>query len=369
MKRLKNIVILFPTFGTGGVKNNLINFVNFCIKKKIKIYLISNIKTEDKKLFKKSYIKFISIKNNFIFNKSNFTLTSILSIFKLFKLLFKLNSKNTVIFSFQNHILPIIFCKIFFQKIIIRNSEDILEATKFSNNKFFAYLILFLKFVFYRFSNGIITNSYKSRKSLKSLFLKNIKLIFNPYLDKIYHLKKINRLNIVLSVGRLCKQKNQSLIIKAFKIFLRKYPNYKLIIIGHGPDYNKLLTLVERLDLSQSVLFVGRKTKIKKYFQSSKILVFPSLYEGLPNVLIDALNYNLPLISSDCSGARDILGNNYKDFVNNDNHFTLARKMITMIINYDQKIKDFSKRRSRLNLFRVKEQSLKYLDYCEKLLI
>ena len=50
---------------------------------------------------------------------------------------------------------------------------------------------------------------------------------------------------------------------------------------------------------------------MEKYYTTSKLLVFPSLYEGLPNTLIDALNYSLPCISTKCSGAEDILSKDY----------------------------------------------------------
>lgn len=368
MKKLKNLVLLFPSFGTGGVTNNLINFANFCSEKKINVFLISDISNKDKKLFKKKFIRFINFRSKFFFKKENRILTSLLSIFKLIKLFYYLSSKNTIIFSFQSHILPIIICKIFSWKIIIRNSEDSLEATKFADNKTFAYLTLVLKFLFYRFSNGIITNSLKSKKSLEKLVKNKINLIFNPYLKKIYHYKKIKRKNIILSVGRLCKQKNQSLIIKAFEIFLKEYPTFKLLIIGHGKDYGKLKNLSVNLKLTRNIKLLGRKTKLEKYYIKSKIFIFPSLYEGLPNALIDSLNYNLPAISTRCSGAKDILGNNYKDFIPHNNHKMLAKKMIYIIDNYNSKILSMVKNRKKLDRFMIKNQSLKYLAYCNKIL-
>ena len=368
MKKLKNLIILFPSFGTGGVTNNLINFTNFCAKKKINIYLVSNISQTEKKLFNKKFVKFVTIKNIFFLNKDSRVLTSLASINKLLKLFYFLKSTNTVVFSFQSHILPIIICKIFSWKIIIRNSEDPLEATKFADSKFFAYFTLLLKFLIYRFSNGIITNSHRSKKSLEKLVKNKTKLIFNPYLEKIHRYKKTKRKDLILSVGRLCKQKNQSDIIKAFKIFIKKYPKFKLIIIGHGTDYKKLKNLSYELKLEKKIKFLGRKTKVKEYFVKSKIFVFPSLYEGLPNVLIDSLNYNLPVISSNCSGAKDILGNDFKDFVPHRNYRVLAKKMIQVIDKYNSKISTMTKIRKNLYRFMVKNQSIRYLNYCNEIL-
>lgn len=368
MKKLKNLVLLFPSFGTGGVTNNLINFANFCADKKINVYLISDISNRDKKLFKKRFIKFINLKSKIFTNKENRLLTSLLSIFKLFELFGLLNSKNTIIFSFQSHILPIILCKIFSWKIIIRNSEDLIEATRFADNKIFAYIILVLKFIFYRFSSGIITNSLRSKKSLEKLVKNKSRLIFNPYLKKIFTLKKVKRKNLVLSVGRLCRQKNQSTIIRAFKIFLKEHPKFKLLIIGNGIDYKKLKDLSFNLKLTKNLKFLRNKTKLKKYYVSSKFFVFPSLYEGLPNALIDSLNYNLPVITTNCSGAKDILGSGYNDYIHHNDHRLLAKKMIDVVNNYDSKISFMIKNRKNLNRFMIKNQSLLYLSYCKEIL-
>ena len=368
MKKIKNIVILYPSYERGGATNNLNNFINYCLQKKIKLIFISNIK--NKKLFnnKKNNIKLINLKKKFLFNSSTRLYTSIISIIKLIPILINSDKDSTVILSFQSHILSIIFCKIFSRKIIIRNSEDSFEATKYADNKFNAYVTLLLKYVFYRFSDGIFTNSNKSKISLKKIVKKDIKLIYNPYLKKVYPNKSNPRKNIILSVGRLCKQKNQIIILKAFNLFLKKFPNYKLILIGHGNYLYKLKKLAKNLNLKKKVIFLGWIKNAKKYYLSSKIFVFPSLYEGLPNALIDSVNYNLPPISSKCSGAEDILGNTYKNFTNRNDYHQLSNLMVTIINKYSKNLLELKKIKKKLNRFLIEKQSSKYLDYCVEIL-
>lgn len=178
-------------------------------------------------------------------------------------------------------------CRLFSKKIIIRNSEDAYGATKYADNKFSAYLTLTLKFIFYRFATGIIANSYKSQKSLEKIVKKKVKLIFNPYLKDLYNFNFKKREKNILSVGRLCKQKNQIVILKAFKIFLNSFPDYKLILVGHGKDYYKLKNLASSLGIKRNIKFLGWVKNVKKFYLSSKIFIFPSLYEGLPNALIE----------------------------------------------------------------------------------
>ncbi len=191
MKKIKDLIILYPSFERGGVTVNLINFINFALKKKNNIYLISRNPDLSKFAFKKK-INFLKIPSFSIPFISERLLTSLLSIFYLIKSFDKCKKSESVIFSFQSNIIPIIISKIFNRKIIIRNSEDAIDATKFADKKFFAYFVLLSKIIFYNLADGIITNSQKSKESLESIIYikKKIRLIFNPYLQKILKRKK-----------------------------------------------------------------------------------------------------------------------------------------------------------------------------------
>jgi len=343
MNKLRELIILYPTYESGGATKNLINFINYCSTKNLKLTLISNLKNK-KQFFKKENIRLITLKKGLFSKYGGRYISSFYSIIKLAFIINKKNKSNTIVFSFQSHIIPILFCKIS------------------------AYLSLFLKFIFYRFANGIITNSSKSKKSLQKIVKKKIQLIFNPYLKSLYIFKFKKRKKYILSVGRLCKQKNQVIIIKAFKIFLKTFPDYKLILVGHGIDYSKLKRLVSNLGIEKNVRFLGFVKNVKKLYLSSKIFVFPSLYEGLPNALIDTVNFNLPPISSKCSGAQDILGKNFDNFVSRNNFENLSTKMISVINNYSVSLNQLQKSRKKLNRFLISTQSIKYLNFCEKIL-
>ena len=366
MNKIKKFIILYPSWERGGATVNLINFINYCTKEKIQTYLISNISKTDQKTFFIKGVNFINIKDSKNYNIYKRLSTSLSSIFLLLDLWKKIKSHDSMILSFQSHIIPIIICKFFNRKIIFRNSEDITSATKYADNKLSAYIVFILKIFTYNFANGIITNSIKAKRSLDLISINKdkTKLIYNPYLKKILVNKKILRKNLILSVGRLCKQKNQIITIKAFAIFLKRFPKYKLILIGHGYNEFKLKRLCKDLNIEKSVIFKGWVINPKKYYLKSKILIFPSLYEGLPNTLIEAVNYGLPCISSRCSGTADILTNKYGLFVDHSNYTLLANKMINSILNYRHLISNHKKIKKNLINFLVKPQVLKYLEYC-----
>ena len=369
MKKIKELIILYPSFEKGGATSNLINFINICSKRNIKVHLISNIKKKDKKNFLKRNVEFLNINNNLRIWSINRLITSIKSLFLLSSLFDKVDVNNSMVISFQSHILPIIFSKILGRKIIIRNSEDVIEATKYADYKVSALLVFLLKSFFYNFSDGIISNSNKAKKSLETIIYKDkTKLIYNPYLNNIYPKNNNTRKNIILSVGRLCKQKNQKIAIEAFKNFLKKFPNYKLVLIGHGNDEAKLKRLCVELKITEKVVFKGWVSNPQKYYLEAKILVFPSLYEGLPNTLIEATNYNLPCISSRCSGATDILTEKYGNFIPRYSSILLGEKMTDSIINYKKTLSKTQKIKKKLSRFLIKPQVLKYLSYCNSIL-
>lgn len=369
MNELKEIIVLYPSFERGGATNNLINFINKCCQENIKIYLISNINTQNKNIFFHKNVNLIPC--YYSFKKIYFQrfFTSFLSIFKLYELFKIIKPKNSIIVSFQSHILPIIFCNFFRRKIVIRNSEDIIDATKYADNKISAYFIFFLKVLFYNFADGIITNSNKSKQSLKKIIFSNkVRMIHNPYLKKIDKSRKYLRKKYILCVGRLCKQKNQIISLKAFSDFSKKYQDYKLILIGHGPDEFKLKKICSNLKISKKVLFKGWVNNPKKYYLNSKVLIFPSLYEGLPNTLIDAVNHDLPCISSRCSGAVDILTEKYGLFTPNNNFKILASKIEYVINNYNNVTSNTFKIKKKLNRFLINLQTKQYLNYLKKII-
>ncbi len=102
--------------------------------------------------------------------------------------------------------------------------------------------------------------------------------------------KKYNWANdfIIGHVGRLNPQKNQIYLLEIFKYVLKKEPTAKLILIGEGEDYNCLKKRAQELGVDNRVEFLGSKSNIYDFYQAFDVFVFPSLYEGLGMVLIEA---------------------------------------------------------------------------------
>lgn len=101
------------------------------------------------------------------------------------------------------------------------------------------------------------------------------------------------------NVGRFCRQKNQMFILKIFDLFLKKHPDSKLLLIGDGEDRNILTKQVSTLGIEKSVIFIGFTNHVENFLCAMDVFLFPSVFEGLGIVAIEAQASGLPLICSD----------------------------------------------------------------------
>ena len=111
----------------------------------------------------------------------------------------------------------------------------------------------------------------------------------------------------------LYPHKDHYTVIKAVKILREQYGvNRKLVLVGDGPERGKLERFVKAEDMDDSVIFEGNQNDVQNYYASASILLHASVAgEGLPTVLLEAMNLKCPVICTDSKvGPKEILGNN-----------------------------------------------------------
>ena len=112
---------------------------------------------------------------------------------------------------------------------------------------------------------------------------------------------------LLVAAGRLAEWKGFSDLIQAMKE-LRKSRKAKLVILGDGPMRDELQSLVDKLDLNDSVKLFGYVENPLKYFTKADVFVLSSYVEGLPNVLVEAMMCGCTPVSTDCpTGPREVL--------------------------------------------------------------
>lgn len=104
---------------------------------------------------------------------------------------------------------------------------------------------------------------------------------------------------IVGHIGRFSEQKNHKFLIQIFNEIHCRNTNARLVLIGAGELENDIKKQVDILKLSDSVLFLGVRKDVSKLLMAIDVFIFPSLFEGMPNVLIEAQASGLPCIISD----------------------------------------------------------------------
>ena len=104
---------------------------------------------------------------------------------------------------------------------------------------------------------------------------------------------------VIGHVGRFVQQKNHIFLVDVFKEYHKKNPDLKLLLVGSGPLEDEIKKKVERLNLKDSVLFLGQRDDINKLYSVMDVFCLPSLYEGLPVVGVEAQAAGLPCVFSD----------------------------------------------------------------------
>jgi len=206
-------------------------------------------------------------------------------------------------------------------RLIVRESNTASVATA-SNKDWFSRLVPYLKRCSYPKADAVVAVS----KGVADDLAQNIRIppdrihvIYNPTFDDSIVRKAAEPLEhewfavgqppVILGVGRLTHQKDFPTLLKAFAI-VRAQVAARLVIIGEGSDRAQLLALASQLGVEPDVQLRGFEVNPYKYMARARVFVLSSIYEGLPNTLIEAQALGVPAVSTDCpSGPREILMN------------------------------------------------------------
>ncbi|MCL4477634.1 MAG: glycosyltransferase [Deltaproteobacteria bacterium] len=248
-----------------------------------------------------------------------------MQVYRLLKYLKKHRIKIIVSFLQRANIINIML-KIVYPHYTITNVRTVLSKAYNRNG-----VLPRIKYLLHRslnFSNTIICNS----NGIKSDLIKNfnisadkIKVIYNLYdiktiktlsqepLDPEYN--EIFKVSVVINVGNLFTPKAQWHLIRSFVKIKETIKDAKLVIIGQGNLEGYLKQLSKDTGFEKDIHFLGFQKNPFKFVSKAKIFVLSSLWEGFPNVLVEAMICGTPVISTDCrSGPREILAPNTDPF-------------------------------------------------------
>jgi glycosyltransferase involved in cell wall biosynthesis len=356
----KNLILFMPSIEIGGVEKNFIIISNFLSKKFNKITIITT--SFDKKYKFSNNINFVSYKSLKV-SKFSRRLKFLLGLFLLFLEIIK--NKNNLVLCFQANIYCAYMCKILGTKIIIRSNS---APDGWSKN--------FFKKIIYkhalRTADKIIVNSLEFKKSLKKRFNLNSYCIYNP-LDKADIIKKSKKSVKIpffkkktfnfINVARFADQKDHQTLLNGF-LKLKDKIDYRLLLIGSGRNEVIIRNFIKLNNLEKKIFIKKNIQNPFPYIKKSDAFVLSSKFEGLPNVILEAIVLNKFIISSDCpTGPTEILDNGKGGLLfKTDNFNDLSQKISFYIKNKkkcNNKIK-FAKK--RINRFDYQINLNKYLN-------
>lgn len=361
---MKNILFIIPTLGGGGAEKVLIDILNNMNYKKYNVTLLLHCKSG---VHLESVNSNVKIKN--IYDPNKFKARYIHSIYYRI-VMYLYNQFPKVLYS-----------------LLIRHKQDVEiaflegEAVKFLNNsnnensKKIAWIhtdfntfdrkILKDNFKYYQCIDKVVCVSNDAKKSFQSVYpeYKDKATVIYNLIDKETIIKKANlshdnklSKNTILGIGRLVKEKRFDVLIKAHKLLLEDGINNELVIIGNGNEEENLKILIKELGIEDSVKLIGFKANPYPYIKQCDVFVLSSEVEGFSLVLCESIILGKAIVSTDCTGPREILNDGEFGLLSPKNDEINLKENIKKLI-LDEELKTYYGNKSieRSKIFNVEE--------------
>lgn len=326
----KKIIFGLPSLAVGGIERQLIKQLEIFDREKFEIFLITlfdykNIPNlyekvpADVKVLRIGFKGkldiggFFRLYKNLKNIKPDIVVTSMFSantIFRVFQMFFGYKSfaREHNIYLEKNWIQKLT------DKVLSYRSENIIAVSKtvaeFASKQAGINLDKFVVI-----HNGVEISEIEKFKS--NFSKKELRIKLNIKDDDI----------VFLNVGRLNKQKQQALLIESFKKVVENNINAKLLIVGRGGEKDNLEKKINELSLSDNVRLIGYSDSVFDYYRAADAFVLSSKYEGFPNVAIEAMAFDLPLISTKVPGVDEFLVDGVNGFLMDENLQSIADSM------------------------------------------
>jgi len=157
---------------------------------------------------------------------------------------------------------------------------------------------------------------------------------------------------VITCVGRLVPFKGQHFLIEAVKIIAEQHPEVRLLLVGGGPEKDRIQALVGQSGLKEKAFLLGERSDVPDILIASDLFVLPSFWEGISIALLEAMSYGLPVVVTDVPGNREVLGSQENGvLVPPKDSLALKEAIVSLLEGADLRAKLAQKSRTRVERY------------------
>jgi glycosyltransferase involved in cell wall biosynthesis len=310
---MKKILLIIPYAGVGGIERLAFTLYNYYKKQGYEVKVLKIIKLESDLFNFENDELYLSDKDLCEMNLLKRFYFYLEACFSIRKIVINMGVTHSISFGDMANL----FSSLSFTNEFKIGGIHALKSKEFSNENFLNRVFKWSYNTSYNNLNKVVCIS----KAIKTDLIENcdftdkdkLKVIYNPHdihevllkskelisVDEQYIFDK----KVIVFLGRFSIQKAIWHLIKAFSKIETNDVN--LVFIGDGDEMMTqfLMSLVNKYDLNDNVFFLGRKSNPYKYLVKSDVLALSSYFEGTPNVIVEAIALNIPIVSSNCTAG------------------------------------------------------------------
>ena len=208
------------------------------------------------------------------------------------------------------------------------------------NKEYGGKILSFLAKTLFKKADGVVFQTEDAKLWFPKKIQNKSKVIYNQVDNQFFTDSTLPSGTDIITVGRLSSEKCHDLLIKAYSKICDKIDG-KLMIYGDGPLKDELQLLINSLNLQDKVILAGQTRDVVSAYKNAGLFVLSSIYEGMPNALLEAMAIGLPCISTDCpcGGPKAVLGDGAGILVSVGNEDAMANAILTLFNDNELKLK------------------------------